>query len=264
MDQFDDNRLHEFRQLKDYIRGSKDHLVVGIDIAKDRHCAFFGIPTGKSLLRKLDFENTKEGFEKLLFYTDMIQRQHVLKKVVFGMEPTADYHKPLGEYLISREQTVVLVAGTAVKRNRELLDGRWDKNDTKDAANVADLVCQGKCLFYDHPSPGIQELRSLFSLKRKLKKQEHSYMVRIRNHLIAQYFPELDPYFSYSEGPAIVRWCLDPKEIQCSLFPGIQSDGLFKKSRSQTKDGAWKRYTGKPPLPWDVPSGTRYRMRQAF
>lgn len=230
MDQFDINRLHEFRQLKGHIRGSKDHLVVGIDIAKDRHCAFFGIPTGKSLLRKLDFENTKKGFEKLLFYTDMIQRQHVLKKVIFGMEPTADYHKPLGEYLISREQTVVLVAGTAVKRNRELLDGRWDKNDTKDAANVADLVCQGKCLFYDHPSPGIQELRSLFSLKRKLKKQEHSYMVRIRNHLIAQYFPELDPYFSYSEGPAVVRWCLDPKEIQSLSFQEFDQMVCSKKA----------------------------------
>jgi transposase len=63
-----------------------------------------------------------------------------LKKVVFGMEPTADYHKPLGEYLITHGHMVVLVAGTAVKRNRELLDGRWDKHDTKDAANVADLV----------------------------------------------------------------------------------------------------------------------------
>jgi len=27
------------------------------------------------------------------------------------------------------------------------LDGRWDTNDTRDAANVADLVSQGKCLF---------------------------------------------------------------------------------------------------------------------
>jgi transposase len=50
-------------------------------------------------------------------------------------------------------------------------------------------------------------------LKRKLKKTEVGYRVRIRNHLIAQYFPEMDSYFACSEGPAIVRWCLDPKEI---------------------------------------------------
>jgi len=218
MDGYDDSRLHEFRQLKDHIRGSKDYLVVGIDMAKDRHNAFFGIPTGRSLLRRLAFDNTRDGFEKLLFHADMIMRQNTLKKTVYGMEPTADYHKPLGEYLISRGHTVVLVAGAAVRNNRELLDGRWDKNDTKDAANIADLVCQGKCLFYDHPSPLIREIRSLLSLKRKLKKQEHSYAVRIRNHLVAQYFPELDPYFSYSEGPAIVRWCLDPRELHALSF----------------------------------------------
>ena len=96
---------------------------------------------------------------------------------------------------------VVLVGGSAVKKNRELLDGRWDKNDTKDAANVADLITQGKCLFYEFPSPDIRELRSLLSLERRLKKSKQAYKVRIRNHLIAQYFPEMDAYFSYSEGP---------------------------------------------------------------
>jgi len=88
------------------------------------------------------------------------------------MEPTADYHKPLAEYLIRQRHMVVLAGGAAVKKNRELLDGRWDKNDTKDAANVADLITQGKCLFYDFPSSDLRELRNLFSLKRRLKKQK--------------------------------------------------------------------------------------------
>jgi len=214
----DDSRLKEFRQLKNEIRGSTQHLVVGIDIAKDRHTAFFGLPTGKTLLRGFVFDNTKEGFEKLLFQADILKSQQILTKVVFGMEPTADYHKPLGEYLISLGHMVVLVAGTAVKKNRELLDGRWDKHDPKDAANVADLITQGKCLFYEFPSLDLRELRSLLSLKRRLKKSEQSHRVRIRNHLIAQYFPEMDCYFSYGEGPAIVKWCLDPAELASLPF----------------------------------------------
>jgi transposase len=213
MDRTDDSRLKEFRQLKREIRGSTDHLVVGIDIAKDRHDAFFGSAQGKTLWRKLAFDTTKEGFEKLCLHADAIRIQHGLAKVVFGVEPTADYHKPLGEYLIRQGHTVVLVAGNAVKKNRELLDGRWDKHDAKDAANVADLVGQGKCLFYEFPSDDLRELRSLLSFKRKLKKTEQSYRVRIRNHLIAQYFPEMDAYFTYGEGPEIVRWCLDPREL---------------------------------------------------
>jgi transposase len=218
MDQDDGSRIREFRQLKKEIRGSSEHMVVGIDIAKDRHTAFFGSAMGKTLLKRLAFDNTKEGFDKLLFHVDTISSQYLLKKIVFGMEPTADYHKPLGEYLIRQGHMVVLVAGTAVKKNRELLDGRWDKHDLKDAANVADLITQGKCLFYEFPSTSLTELRNLLSLKKKLKKQEHAYRVRIRNHVIAQYFPELDDYHGYGEGPSIVKWCIDPQELATLPF----------------------------------------------
>jgi transposase len=103
----------------------------------------------------------------------------------------------------------------AAHENRKTLDGRWDTNDTRDAANVADLVSQGKCLFYEFPVGALQDLRNLLSLKRRLKRMEHGYRVRIRNHLVAKYFPELDGYFRQSENTslAIVRWCLDPSVI---------------------------------------------------
>jgi transposase len=119
---------------------------------------------------------------------------------------------------------VVLVTGKAVKNNRELLDGRWDKNDDKDAANVADLVSQGKCLYYDYPSSSINELRQLLSLRRRLKKEEHSLRMRIRNNLLAQYFPELDRFYSVceTESLAIVGWCLDPGRIA-----GMELDEFF-------------------------------------
>jgi transposase len=215
MDGEDRSRLKQFRQLKNEIRGSKDHLIVGIDVAKDTHKAFFGTATGKTLLKRLVFENTREGFDKLLIHTEAVKLQHSLKKTIFGLEPTATYHKPLGEFLIKGSHEVVLVSGVAVKRNRELLDGRWDKNDTKDSANVADLISQGKCLFYDYPPLQLRELRGLVSLKRRLKKQEHGIKTRIRNHLLAQYFPELDRYYgqSGSDGLAVVRWCVNPSVI---------------------------------------------------
>ena len=38
----EDIRLEEFRQLRNEIRGSTKHLLVGIDIAKDKHQGFFG------------------------------------------------------------------------------------------------------------------------------------------------------------------------------------------------------------------------------
>ena len=144
MEQVDGIRFQEFQQLKKEIRGSDKYLIVGIDVAKDRHNAFFGTATGRTLHKGLFFDNTIEGFEKLLTMTEALKVRHDLTKVVFGLEPTANYHKPLGEHLIKCGHPVVLVAGATVKHNRTLPDGRWDKHDTKDSANVADLICQGK------------------------------------------------------------------------------------------------------------------------
>jgi transposase len=219
----EDSRLKEFRQLKSAVRGSREHLIVGIDVAKDKHHAFMGTATGKTLYKKLVFDNTREGFEKLSLHVDAIKTRHGLQKVVFGLEPTGDYHKPLAEYLLGQGHMLVLEAGASVKKNRELLDGRWDKHDGKDACNVADLISQGKCLFYESPSANLRELRALLSLKRRLKKLEQGYKVRIRNHLIAQYFPEVDIYFGNTEGQAIVKWCLDPKEISDLPFEELMT-----------------------------------------
>ena len=115
---------------------------------------------------------------------------------------------------------VVLVAGKAVKDNRELLDGRWDKNDTKDSANAADLITQGKCLFYENPDVDILSLRNLIAVRRQLKKETHRLRMRIRNGLLAKYFPEMDHYWGkcVAENLAIVRWYLDPHKIASTDF----------------------------------------------
>jgi transposase len=215
MNNVDSTRLDQFRQIKKEIRGSRDYLIVGIDVAKHKNYAFYGTATGDTLLKRMIFENSIEGFEKLLAYAEAIKVENALSKMVFGLEPTANYHKPLAEYLIKCGYNVVFVSGVAVTRNRELLDGRWDKNDDKDSANVSDLISQGKCLYYDYPSMPLRDLRNLLSLKRRLKKQEHGTRVRIRNHLLSQYFPEFDRYFGRgcSESLAVVKWCLRPSKI---------------------------------------------------
>jgi transposase len=133
-----------------------------------------------------------------------------------------------------------------VKRNRESLDGRWDKHDAKDSANVADLISQGKCLYYEHPSAELRGLRGLLSLKRRLKKQEHSYKVRIRNHLIAQYFPEMDRDYERLgvEGLSIVRWCFPPSQItELDVDPFIQrvTSRRIRMEKRRRLEGVWEK-----------------------
>jgi transposase len=246
MDELDSNRLEEFRQLRQEVRHSEEYLIVGIDVAKDRHHAFFGTATGGTLLKRLVFSNDDEGFTKLLDQAEALRVRHGLKKVVYGMEPTANYHKPLGEFLIHLGRTVVLVSGVTVKQNRESLDGRWDKHDVKDSANVADLISQGKCLYYDHPGARLRGLRNLLSLKRRLKKQEHGYRVRIRNNLIAQYFPEMDRDYDRlgAEGLSVMRWCFPPSQMTVlDVEPFIErvTSGRIRVEKRQRLEGIWEK-----------------------
>jgi len=218
-------RREQYCQIVKEITGSDQYLVVGIDVGKDKHHAFMGTAAGIALYRKLIFENNLNGFSRLITTADQIKAQHGLSNVVFGLEPTGNYHKPLAQHLIGCDYDLVLVTGQAVKNNRQILNGRWDKNDTKDAANVADLVSRGRCLFYDVPSEKIAQLRVLLSLRSRLKKEEHSLRTRIRNGLLAKYFPELDRFYDScaSENLAIVRWCLSPGKIAAMEF-----DQFFK------------------------------------
>ena len=213
-------RFAKFCKIRSEIRGSGKFLIVGIDIAKDKHHAFFGTPNGKSLWRRLIFTNDIVGYNRLVDQVNTLTAQHQLQQVVFGLEPTSNYHKPLAHWLTQQGYLVVLVAGKAVKDNRELLDGRWDKNDTKDSANVADLIGQGKCLFYENPEDDIISLRNLLSVRKLLKKEEHRQRMRIRNGLLAKYFPEMERHWGscMEENLAIIRWYLDPRKISETHF----------------------------------------------
>jgi len=220
MESMDINRIKKFRQFKKEIRGSDRYLIAGLDIGKSMHYGFLGAANGKTVKRGMRVENSANGFEHLLTMLQFYMDRDGFKDVVFGLEPTSVYHKPLAEFLITHDHLVVYVTNEAIKKNRSLLDGRWDKNDTKDSANAADLIAQGKCQFYDLPDIQLRDLRALLAFRQRLRKQLHSCRVRIRNNLVAQYFPELDKCWNQAqeENLAIVRWCLSPQIINHLSF----------------------------------------------
>jgi transposase len=113
-------RREKFCQIVKEIRGSNEYLIVGIDVAKDKHHAFMGTAAGKSLLRRLVFENNIEGFSRLLTTADEIKSQYGLSKIVYGLEPTGNYHKPLARHLIRCDCNVALVTGQAVNHRHNI------------------------------------------------------------------------------------------------------------------------------------------------
>ena len=74
-------RLTAYRNLRSGIRGSATHLIVGIDVAKDKHHAFFGTAIGKTLCKQFTFPNSREGFELLLSKTETVRLQQHLDEV---------------------------------------------------------------------------------------------------------------------------------------------------------------------------------------
>lgn len=80
---------------------------------------------------------------------------------------------------------------------------------------MADLIAQGKCQFYEYPSIEIRQLRELLSLKHKFKKEEHGLKTRIRNNLLAQFFPEMDQFINICQQDtlAVIGTCCAPEQI---------------------------------------------------
>jgi len=105
---------------------------------------------------------------------------------------------------------------------------------TRMTANVAGLVSYGKGPFSEFPSVNVRELRSLLSLRRRLKKLVQLDTVRIKNHLIDQEFPERDDCFRNSEGPAVVKGCPHPRDtpsisLSVRSYPQKQGEGERKR-----------------------------------
>jgi transposase len=90
MNPVDGTRLEEFRQFRKEVRGSRGYLLVGIDVAKEKHYAFFLTAQGKTFLRLLVFDNNLEGFQRLLAQARALRHPNGLKRIVFGMEPTGN------------------------------------------------------------------------------------------------------------------------------------------------------------------------------
>ncbi|WP_262985648.1 IS110 family transposase [Paenibacillus sp. PL91] len=100
-------------------RISTQHLVVGIDIAKQSHVARAVNFRGITLGTPLHFSNNDAGFSQLLQWMKDMQETHQLNDTIIGMEPTGHYWLSLAAWLKDRSLEVMLVNPHLVKRTRK-------------------------------------------------------------------------------------------------------------------------------------------------
>lgn len=189
------NQNHKISQI------TPSTLVIGVDIAKDKHVARAQDDRGYEFGKRLIFENRIHGFELLLEWIFKLQKEHDKSHVIIGAEPTGHYWMSLGYYLTSKDYDFVLVNPMHVKKSKELDDNSPTKNDTKDARVIAQLVKDGR---YSVPNllDGIYaELREAIKLRDQLIKQQTVTEGRIQNNL-QRYFPEFQDVFKQWDGKA--------------------------------------------------------------
>ena len=126
------SRYADFCQFRRVIRGSREHLIVGIDIAKEKHYAFLGTATGKTLLKRVIFENTRQGFAKLLTFTEAMRTHYGLSHVVgeigglvFCIENLGDRSSYLHVFKLDEKKDLVpTILMFLVKASRRIADAR--------------------------------------------------------------------------------------------------------------------------------------------
>ena len=142
------SRVKRFRELKATLRTNRERLLVGIDVAQAEHVVHLRQAHTRVVVPSLTIPNSTRGFTALWARIQQAQRATGCREVVCGLEPTGTYHQALAEFLEAQGADVVLISSSVAYWNRRTQEGTWDKNDRKDAVNCADLLEQGKVLFY--------------------------------------------------------------------------------------------------------------------
>jgi len=109
------------------------------------------------------------------------------------LEPTGTDHQAVATFLEAQGADVLLLSSSVAYWNRRTHDGTWDKNDPKDAMNCADLLEQGKVLFYSQPTGPLAELRHLVKVLRRARAELASCKARWRTTLRPALAPMGEP-----------------------------------------------------------------------
>lgn len=204
-----------YKQNEKILQLTDKSLIIGVDIAKNKHVAraqdFRGVQFGKPLY----FENALKGFQTFTHWIEKLAIQQEKSDVIIGMEPTGHYWLPLAYWLMEKQLKVVVVNPAHVKKSKELDDNSPTKNDVKDARVISRLVQDGRYSEPHLPEGVYAELREGMNMYDQLRKDLQAVQGRV-HQWIDRYFPEYTTVFAKWEGQSslqVLKMGLFPDEI---------------------------------------------------
>ncbi len=148
---------------------SENTLVIGIDIAKNKHYACAIDDRGRVLQKSFAIMNTRVDFDYFFSTVLSLQKQHQKSDLIIGFEPTGHYWMNLASFLVEKGLRFVMVNPLHVNRTKELDDNLQTKNDKKDARVIAQLIRDGR-FSYPRILKGVEaELRNGATLRLKIQ-----------------------------------------------------------------------------------------------
>lgn len=169
-------------------------ILVGIDVAKDKHDCFIMNSDGEILAKAFTFSNNLEGFNFL--YEKIRSVTKPKDKIKVGLEATGHYSYNLLGFLLNKGLPTFVINPLHTNLFRKSLTLRKTKTDKVDSRTIAMMLMSDVALKpYTDTSYHNEELKSL-SRYRFTKVQERAKLKTSVSRLVQILFPELEKLVS--------------------------------------------------------------------
>ncbi|MFC1948337.1 IS110 family transposase [Chloroflexota bacterium] len=190
------------------------YLVVGVDPHKKKHEAVF-MTQDFIIHSKMKFDNSREGFEKVLERVRAEMLKTGCRGVIFAIETGAHHWRNLAYFLDKKGIPLRLINQFTLKRRREGKDLNHRKNDYRDSEVAAQLLCTGEFNAARLSQGVYAELRAAYGSYRRLVK-ERTRTVNLVKSLLDGLFPEFTQVFKNpccQTAASVLSTCVVPRAI---------------------------------------------------
>lgn len=172
------------------------HLIVGIDVAKNKQYARFCDNNIKELGKKVVFTRDKVGFNKLYLSINSMKIKYGKTKVLILMEPTGIYWRNIYEYFKNIDESIeVAVVDVKDVINVRKLFYPTVKSDTVDSIAIAKTALIKGFKKRLELTENEQELKDIITFKERLIKDSVALKNLITN-VLDEVFPEYKEIYS--------------------------------------------------------------------
>ena len=176
--------------IKYLYKGVFSMILVGIDVAKDKHDCFICNSEGEVLCKTFTFSNSMEGFNDL--YDKIKSVSDDLSKLKVGLEATGHYSYNLLGFLLNKGLPTFVINPLHTSLYRKSLSLRKTKTDKVDAHTIAMMLMSDVDLKpYSYTLYHNEELKSL-TRYRFDKVRERAKLKSSVSRLVTILFPELE------------------------------------------------------------------------